>query len=1551
MKLLFKCVSCGTDLESTGAAMGSKVTCPTCQTVFTVPNSDFAAGTQIAGFEIIRKLGDGGMGAVYLAKQLSMSREVALKVLSAEFASAEGAVPRFLKEVLMAAKLEHPNIVTAFDAGEDEGLYYMAMSYIRGQSLEEQLHQKGTFLEKAALQLTRKMAGALNYAWQHHRIIHRDIKPANILLDEEGVPKLADMGLSKSVEEEEALTLSGEVMGTPNYMSPEQIEGRSDVDYRADMYSLGATLYHILTGHMPFAGSSILEVLRKQAIAELPDPRSYHPALSDHCVSLLQIMLAKQREERHADWPALIADLDAVLHNRPPATKVPAAGHSVLVRRGHGAQPGKKLVLSQTGPLLSKPLAAPGVTPPGPAPIPSKASRWLGASVLGVGLLSCVIVAVVLVNNQRAEAGRAARQRAACQVAQAQAQAQAQAAQAQREKSQADFWQVAMDFAQAHPQAFDQAIGNFTEAEQRLAGTKYELMARNEIVRLNGAKNDAMTRAFAELTDRAQALAGRQDFSGAADVLANYRGSFAAELKGLRSGPEKKYRKLAEAAAAKLTQAEREQRERWEHALQGVAEAIMAGELAQARSLCLTTVGDATLAGDKSAFQQLAGWLEQVVGVDKILLASFAAQKDKLLDLPLDGVKTRLRVVGLRGERIQVEYPKGIGWIGGEFTLAQLPLEEKQARLTGRLEPAALALWAGLACLKARQPERAAEQFKGTGAIASLLQGKIAGAQQELQSRALSALPPEEQLRRVLAELKALNAGFDGRATHKIEAGQVTELALAADALTDLTPLGGLKALRRLTCGGSVAGKRGALASLTPLAGLPLTALCVSNTAVADLAPLKGVPLTVLVCDGTPLYDLAPLTGMKLVALCCNNTSIRDLGPLEGMGLLTLGCAGTEVEDLTPLKNMPLQSLRCDASLALQQASLLRGLHTLTTINDSPVVSFWLRMAGQIPVAKAENARPLIREKSPGHVNYSVYSGDYVSKIPFDYKERAPKDPAGKEITFREKCEKYFFRYHGDGHRWIKWEDSFPLEPGKRYKLSCYVRVPMKLTSREVLQFFSTDASSPPSVRLGLQELPEKIWVKALLVFEAESVELKKIQLTASVSKQEVDVCDMRLGPALPGDETGLLLPPDTKAAGTTAGPSGTPAISPKEQIRRFTEEMKALNPDFDSVVSYDTVGSKVVKLRFSSVSVKDLSPIRLFPALEELHCATPSKDGKPVAGRGRLADLAPLSNLPLVKLNCSYASIADLTPLAKLPLQSLNVDGNLLGDLDALRGMKLARLDAGQMGTLTNIAGLQGMPLTYLKVDGTKVADLAPLVDCPLKTLCARFDPSLKDLTPLQALKLESLYLSNARGVQSLEPLKQLPLTKLDVSGIACDLAPLKGMGLKELQCHFEPDKHAFLLRSLKSLDTINGVPVEEFSRNMESFRCAEENPRTVKLAADAAALSGGLKLQERNGTSCIGFWNTATDTFSWPVKAKGKFMVILKAAGPTATTIQLKTGQQTLPLRLAPPSGDWGVVSSYFGGPLELTGGNDQTLVVAREAGQSSGVNIYAVWLYPAP
>ncbi len=325
MLIKFQCPSCRGRLEADTSLSGTQSACPHCGLAVAIPGARIGPGTTIGGFKLERLLGKGGMGEVYLGMQLSMERKVAVKILPPNFAEDESAVRRFLHEVRIAARLDHPNIVTAHEAGEEEGYYFMAMAFVDGMPLDTRLKIDEFVPEEEALRITRTIADALAYAWDEHQLLHRDIKPANIIIDHRGRPQLMDMGLAKSLSEDSGLTVSGTVLGTPHYMSPEQAQGKQDIDVRADMYSLGATLYHLVTGTPPFSGPSPVNVLTKHLTEPFPPPRERNPRVSVPCAHLLEVMMAKRPDDRHTTWRKLIEDIDAVLAGRMPVRPLPGS--------------------------------------------------------------------------------------------------------------------------------------------------------------------------------------------------------------------------------------------------------------------------------------------------------------------------------------------------------------------------------------------------------------------------------------------------------------------------------------------------------------------------------------------------------------------------------------------------------------------------------------------------------------------------------------------------------------------------------------------------------------------------------------------------------------------------------------------------------------------------------------------------------------------------------------------------------------------------------------------------------------------------------------------------------------------------------------------------------------------------------------------------------------------------------------------------------------------------------------------------------------------------
>jgi serine/threonine-protein kinase len=319
-EVIFYCPKCDNELHATSDLCGENVECLYCGNEVKVPIPGLDEGLEIGDFVLKEKLGSGGMGEVWLADQLSMNRLVALKILSPGLVKDQSFVDRFLKEAEMAGKLEHPNIITAYTAGCIGDYYYLATSYVDGIELHDKLKIEGPLKEREALKIIRGIAVALNYAWNEHRLLHRDIKPGNIMLDKRGVPKLMDMGISKSLLHKNLQTRDGMIVGTPDYISPEQAQAAEDIDFRSDIYSLGATLYHLLTGVAPYQAKTSRQLMKMHVNAPIPDPININHKVTGQCAELIRVMMSKDRDGRQSSWNYVVDDIDAVLAGRYPVS-------------------------------------------------------------------------------------------------------------------------------------------------------------------------------------------------------------------------------------------------------------------------------------------------------------------------------------------------------------------------------------------------------------------------------------------------------------------------------------------------------------------------------------------------------------------------------------------------------------------------------------------------------------------------------------------------------------------------------------------------------------------------------------------------------------------------------------------------------------------------------------------------------------------------------------------------------------------------------------------------------------------------------------------------------------------------------------------------------------------------------------------------------------------------------------------------------------------------------------------------------------------------------
>ena len=305
--MLFQCSKCLGVVEASDDAFGDLVACGHCDSRCLVPAGYFEKNAVIDDFVVHSLIGEGAMGRVYKAHQLSLDRPVALKILKEEIASKHEVVMGFLKEARAAAGFNHPNLVQAYAVGAKDDICFLAMEYIQGETLAETLQREGTIKEAQVIKIACNVASALSKAWKKKQLIHRDIKPDNIMIDEEGEIKLMDLGLACAVHELE-LEDGDSLKGTPHYMCPEQILGKR-MDARGDLYCLGATMYVMLTGQFLFEGESAREILMSHVNDE-PEPMlSLKPGLSVGLWTIVEKLLKKLPEQRYQSADELIDSL------------------------------------------------------------------------------------------------------------------------------------------------------------------------------------------------------------------------------------------------------------------------------------------------------------------------------------------------------------------------------------------------------------------------------------------------------------------------------------------------------------------------------------------------------------------------------------------------------------------------------------------------------------------------------------------------------------------------------------------------------------------------------------------------------------------------------------------------------------------------------------------------------------------------------------------------------------------------------------------------------------------------------------------------------------------------------------------------------------------------------------------------------------------------------------------------------------------------------------------------------------------------------------------
>ena len=333
------------------------------------------------GYQLIKKLGSGAMGVVWLARQANLDRLVAIKFLAPHVSKNRQFIEQLQREAALQAKLIHENIVTVLLTDRNrQGDWFLVMEYVEGETLADRIKAKRRLPEREAIDIARQAARGLKEA--HAKgFIHRDIKPRNLMLDRNGVVKVADLGLARAASDAKADSVEkGKVFGTPYYISPEQIRAQP-VTPATDIYSLGATLYQMLTGRLPFEGSNPTQVMQQHLHQPLTLPDHVNPGLSHFVSQVVEMMMSKDPKERHQSAAEVIEDLDRVAKGEPPIHAKPKLEHALeAVGTVEGEQEQVAIVTAPTAP-------SPWSTPLGIAVL-----ALLGLSVAANGLLVMLLL-------------------------------------------------------------------------------------------------------------------------------------------------------------------------------------------------------------------------------------------------------------------------------------------------------------------------------------------------------------------------------------------------------------------------------------------------------------------------------------------------------------------------------------------------------------------------------------------------------------------------------------------------------------------------------------------------------------------------------------------------------------------------------------------------------------------------------------------------------------------------------------------------------------------------------------------------------------------------------------------------------------------------------------------------------------------------------------------------------------------------------------------------------------------------------------------------------
>ena len=923
---------------------------------------------KITGFELLEKVGQGGMGVVWKARQLSLDRIVAIKFLTPSLSQDPANIQAIMSEARMAAKLKHPGIVQVYDAGVEDGCCYFVMEYIDGYSVGQWLKRKRLISPKEALLVAEHVAVALDYAYQTAGLIHCDIKPENVMVDQDGAIKVADLGLSRTVETK--ASSSDEIAGTPGFMSPEQANGATDLDCRTDIYSLGATLYNMVTGSRLFQEFTGDEAIEQHVSGSVGDPRDIIPGLPSSVCRLLERMLVRDRALRPGKWVTVLSDMRRVQKGLPPASKAPPPGASTLR-------------------LAGPPEAAVAPAEPNGRKPPAW-KRWVQWFVVAALLGGVAFVALRYWADRKGGgadggAGGSGIVGAIKEMISPSGKADNRASEAYRD---------ILEWMRDYPESVEEAMGRLNEFVRDYPGSPESERALAMVKALRLKADQAALRVWPELRAEAERLSQEGRVDEAIRMLESYTGAGSVQSASNRLEFARQLRRLlASEQLAKL------QKEQWQTFLAGVADRVLGARMEEASEAVAKAAEDPEFASHKEDLQSMRPLFKGGSKIDERVLASFAGETGKVVKIRVGQAVIPVKVLDIKGQKVHgmaVEEQSEI-FIGA----AEMAPAEKLARI-GATDSPDMAMVKGVLCVQTRAFDRAAECFASAGSVLS----PVLVQRLEALTKPAVVDPAEVALRRVLAlggikvgpyeeagwlgaiksarldKATAVAVGlererflekfgaseFSGKAAPVLlEFERVCEEAKEKGAPVSPAPVEEPKSEPAPTAGESAPAQDlspdvvamsfvSSNPDLTPknvsLSKTPdgQIELCIKSSRIRDLAPLsrlKGISALVLE-SGVPSplpVDLKPIRGTGIISVRLNGYIVKELMSLRGANLRVLAIPGSQVVSLSPLEGMPLVDLDVSRTL-IRELGALHGMKLETLRLDDVKITSVAQLAG-----------------------------------------------------------------------------------------------------------------------------------------------------------------------------------------------------------------------------------------------------------------------------------------------------------------------------------------------------------------------------------------------------------------------------------------------------------------------------------------------------------------------------------------------------------------------------------------------------------------------------